>query len=119
MPAFQKIVRFHLAVSDMDTARDFYTDKLGFTLAQERSQGGERWAFLALPDDTVSVLLTTERQFMKPGTMKLYLSAPDIDAAYEELTAKGLELTGGVRHDQWATWFDFHDPEGNHLIVTG
>lgn len=119
MPILDRLVRFHMAVSDMDTARDFYRDKLGFTVVQERSQGGERWAFLSLAGDGVSVLLTTEAQFMKPGTMKLYLSTSNVDEAYEELSRKGVEVTGKVKKEKWAEWFDFYDPEGNHVIVTG
>jgi predicted enzyme related to lactoylglutathione lyase len=119
MPIVDKLVRFHLAVSDMDALREFYTDRLGFTVEQERSQDGNRWLFLTLPQDQVSLLLTTERQFMRPGTMKLYFSSSDVESAYAELTGKGVAVGDGVRHDTWATWFDFRDPDGNQVIVTG
>ena len=119
MPIVDKLVRFHMAVGDMDATREFYTDRLGFTVEQERSQDGDHWLFLALPDSEVSLLLTTERQYMRPGTMKLYFSTSDVESAYAELTGKGVAVSGGVRHDTWATWFDFHDPDGNQVIVTG
>ena len=33
---------------------------------------------------------------MKPGSMKLYLSTPDIEAAYKELKAKGFKFVGST-----------------------
>jgi catechol 2,3-dioxygenase-like lactoylglutathione lyase family enzyme len=119
MATFDKLIRFHMAVGDMDLAKEFYTEKLGFNVVNEITQDGDRWAFLALPNDAVSVLLTTESTFMKPGTMKLYLTSPDVEAAYQELSTRGVGLPSPVKHDRWATWFDFLDPEGNRVVVTG
>jgi predicted enzyme related to lactoylglutathione lyase len=119
MPLFDRLVRFHMAVNDIDVTRDFYAEKLGFTVDREMSMGDVRWAFLELPGDGVSVLLTTDQQFMKPGGMKLYLSTSDIEAACEGLRVKGVVVPDEVRRDDWATWFDFQDPDGNQVIVTG
>jgi catechol 2,3-dioxygenase-like lactoylglutathione lyase family enzyme len=118
MPIVDRLVRFHMAVNDLDAVREFYTGRLGFSVVQERSQDGDSWLFLTLPGDEVSLLLTTERQYMKPGTMKLYFSASDVEKAHAELAETGMAL-GDVRHDPWATWFDLHDPDGNQVIVTG
>ena len=40
---------------------------------------------MALPGGGTSINLTTEHENMKPGTLKLYLSTPEIEAAYNQL----------------------------------
>ena len=39
---------------------------------------GQRWVSMDLPGGGTSINLTTFHENMKPGTMKLYLSTPDI-----------------------------------------
>ena len=65
----------------------------------------------------MSINLTTFHENMKPGTMKLYLSTPDIEATLKELKAKGVKPKNEIKKDPWGTWFDFDDPDGNHWIT--
>jgi hypothetical protein len=48
--------------------------------------------------------------------MKLYLSTPDIEAAYQELKAKGVEPTSEIADDGWGKWFGMSDPDGKQLV---
>lgn len=54
---------------------------------------------------------------MRPGSLNLYLSTPDIEAANRELKAKGVRLAHEITHAGWGTSFDFADPDGNQWIV--
>jgi len=117
MKTIDKLMMFHMAVHDMDKVKEFYTDKLGFTVTADKEYGGKHWVSMELPGGGTSINLTTEHENMKPGTMKLYLSTPDIEAAYTELKAKGVKLTNEVTDDQWGKWFDFNDPDENHFLV--
>lgn len=118
MKTIDKITMIHMAVRDMDKAKEFYTDKLGFEATGDYEQGGGRWVPLVLHGDGPSIILTTYIENLKPGTMKLYVSTPDIEAAYRDLKAKGVELTSQIASDQYGKRFSIEDPDGNALFIT-
>ena len=71
---------------------------------------------MQLPDGT-SITLTNVYENMQPGTLKLYLSSSDIQAAFTELTTKGVKPTADITHAGWGTFFSFNDPDGNQWLV--
>ena len=115
--AVEKILMFTMAVTDMAKAKEFYADKLGFKVTRDYGQGDQHWVSLDAPGGGASLNLTTMHENMKPGTMKLYLSAPDIGAAYKELKAKGVEPTSEIADDGWGKWFGIGDPDGNNWLI--
>ena len=123
MNTFDKLVMFSMAVSDMVQAKDFYANKLGFRITTDyRQDDNNWWLSLELPGGGTSFTLTTAVKNMKPGTMKLYLSTPDIQNAYQQLTTNGVKLTSEIRDDLYGPgsgikWFSFDDPDGNQWIV--
>lgn len=123
MKTFDKFVMFSMAVADMVSARDFYADKLGFKITSDYRQNDNNWwVSLDLPGGGMTITLTTAHENMKPGTMKLYLSTPDIQATYKQLTAKGVKLTSGITDDLYGPgsgvkWFSFDDPDGNRWFT--
>src|SRR5258708_19515937 len=94
--AGEKILMFHMAVTDMAKAKEFYAEKLGFKVTQDYEQGDQHWVSLDAPGGGASLNLTTMHENMKPGTMKLYLSTPDIEAEYQELKAKHVDPTSQI-----------------------
>ncbi|HEY5745868.1 MAG TPA: VOC family protein [Chryseolinea sp.] len=123
MKTFDKLVMISMAVSDMASAKDFYADKLGFKITSDYRQNDDNWwVSFELPGGGTSVTLTTAPENMKPGTMKLYLSTPDIEGAHQQLTAKGVKLIGGINDDLYGPgsgvkWLNFNDPDGNQWIT--
>jgi len=115
--AVEKILMFTMAVTDMAKAKEFYADKLGFKVTKDYGQGDQHWVSLDAPGGGASLNLTTVHENMKPGTMKLYLSTPDIEAAYKELKAKGVEPTSEITDDGWGKWFGMSDPDGNKWLI--
>src|SRR5215471_14132213 len=119
--AVEKILMLHMAVTDMAKAKEFYAQKLGFQVTSDYGQGDHHWVSLAAPGGGASLNLTTMHENMKPGTMKLYLSTPDIEAAYRELEAKGVEVND-VKDDLYGPgsgvkWFGVRDPDGNKWLI--
>ena len=119
--AVEKILMFHMAVTDMAKAKAFYAEKLGFHVTRDYGQGDQHWVSLDAPGGGASLNLTTVYENMKPGTMKLYLSTPDIEAAYHELKAKGVKVNE-VKDDLYGPgsgvkWFDLSDPDGNQWLL--
>jgi len=115
--AVEKILMFTMAVTDMAKAKEFYAEKLGFQVTQDYGQGDQHWVSLDAPGGGTSLNLTTMHENMKPGTMKLYLSTPDIEAAYKELKTKGVEPTSEIAVDGWGKWFGMSDPDGNKWLI--
>ena len=119
--AVEKILMFTIAVTDMAKAKEFYAEKFGFHVTRDFGQGDQHWVSLDAPGGGASLNLTTAHENMKPGTMKLYVSTPDIAAAYQELKAKGVKVNE-VKDDLYGPgsgvkWFDLRDPDGNKWLI--
>ena len=128
MKTIDTLMMFHMAVSKIDEVKEFYTEKLGFKVkndftyneaqaAQAGVAAGSRWISMELPGGGTSINLTNVFENMKPGSMKLYLSTPDIEAAYKELIDKGVRPTDEITRAGWGTSFGFSDPDGNQWRV--
>ena len=117
MSIVDRVMMVHMAVSDMDRSKAFYTEKLGFEATGDYSQRGGRWVPLSLPGGGPSVVLTTYHENMRPGTMKLYISTPDVEAAFRELKARGVSPTSEVAEDPYGKRFSLSDPDGNDLVI--
>ncbi|HYQ74884.1 VOC family protein [Cellulomonas sp.] len=105
-------------VSDVDRAKDFYTQRAGFVLDHDHEVGGGiRFVQLTPPGSGASIAIGTGLTTMPPGSVEgLQLVVADIDAAREELTARGLEV-GEVQDFPWGRFLFFADPDGNRWAV--
>jgi predicted enzyme related to lactoylglutathione lyase len=109
-------------VTDVDRAKTFYTDKLGFVLDVDVTPTeGMRIVQLTPPGSACSIVIGTGMDAlsaMSAGTVKgLHLVVADIDAARNELVGRGVEVGevvdvgGGVKY----AWFS--DPDGNSMTL--
>ncbi|GLV54170.1 hypothetical protein KDH_10180 [Dictyobacter sp. S3.2.2.5] len=110
-----------IAVTEMAKAKAFYAGQLGFRVTTDFGQGDQHWVSLELPGGGASLNLTTMHENMQPGTMKLYLATSDLEAAYNELKAKGARVNE-VKDDLYGPgsgvkWFEISDPDGNRWLV--
>ena len=105
-------------VSDVDRAKAFYVDRVGF-LAEHDHQVSEELRFVQLtpPGSACSIALTTGAHEMRPGSVEgLQLVVEDADAARAELLERGVEV-GEVREFPWGRFVFFADPDGNGWAV--
>ena len=122
MQVADKIMMVNIAVSDMPKAKEFYEGKLGLKVMQDFRQSDDHWwVSLSTPDGGTTLTLTTYHGNMQPGTMLMYFQTSDVDTAHKELTDKGVKVSE-VQDDLFGPgsgvkWFDFDDPEGNHLYL--
>lgn len=119
-----------LPVSDVDRAKRFYSEQVGFHVDVDRQVGPEtRVVQLTPPGSACSVTIGTGLVAAEPGSIKgLQLVVDDIDSARNELLGRGVEVTG-VRHvgesggweegagGDWNSFFFFDDPDGNAWAV--
>ncbi|EGX55635.1 lyase [Streptomyces zinciresistens K42] len=113
-----------LPVTDIDRARDFYRDKVGFHVdIDQEVMPGMRIVQLTPPGSGCSIALgeaiwgmTESETTPAPGTYQgLQLCVADIEAARAELVERGLDVSEPVRYapDDGATFVYFTDPDGN------
>ncbi|WP_431838183.1 VOC family protein [Cellulomonas sp. Y8] len=105
-------------VSDVDRAKDFYTQRAGFVLDHDHEVGGGiRFVQLTPPGSGASIAIGTGLTTMPPGSVEgLQLVVADIDTAREELTGRGLDV-GEVQDFPWGRFLFFADPDGNRWAV--
>ncbi|WP_155055050.1 VOC family protein [Streptomyces blattellae] len=113
-----------LPVSDIDRARDFYRDQVGFHVdIDQEVMPGMRIVQLTPPGSGCSIALgdsiwdlTKGGTRPEPGSYQgLQLCVADIKAAHAELRERGLEVSEPTQYspDDGATFMYFTDPDGN------
>ena len=82
-------------VSDVDRARAFYADQLGFHVDHEnRTADGGRFVQLTPPGSGCSIVVGNGVVDMAPGSLKgLQLVVPDLRAARAQLVERGVRVS--------------------------
>ncbi|WP_265446401.1 glyoxalase superfamily protein [Flexivirga meconopsidis] len=107
-----------MPVTDVDRAKAFYTDQLGFHADfDERPVEGIRFVQLTPPGSACSIVIGEGVVEMQPGTQQgVMFVIDDADAALSELTGKGVQ-TGPVDEQEWGRFLYVTDPDGNKLVL--
>jgi predicted enzyme related to lactoylglutathione lyase len=105
-------------VTDVDRAKAFYVDKVGFVLDHDHRVSDEiRFVQLTPPGSACSIALGQGLVQTPPGSAQgLQLVVPDIEAARAELVERGLDV-GEVDRQPWGAFVYFTDPDGNGWAV--
>src|SRR5438270_12568315 len=96
-------------VSDVDRAKHFYSQQLGFNVDVDTQVGPNmRVVQLTPPGSACSVSFVTGQSLMAPGSLKgLQLVVSDVTTARAELAERGVDVTP-VRHVDNGDWVDGH-----------
>jgi catechol 2,3-dioxygenase-like lactoylglutathione lyase family enzyme len=126
-------------VADVDRAKAFY-ESLGWRLdADVPGDGGFRVVQLTPPGSPASIIFGSDVTAAAPGsTQGLYLVVDDIEAAREDLVARGVNVSevyhdaGGVfehagtehrlpgpdpNRTSYSSFASFNDPDGNRWVL--
>ena len=116
-------------VSDVDRAKQFYAEQVGFVVDVDQSFGEEfRVVQLTPPGSACSISIGKGLVESAPGSLKgMQLVVTDIEAARAELVERGVDVTN-VRHMDNGVWTDgsggpwnsfifFDEPDGNSWTV--
>ena len=119
-------------VSDVDRAKKFYTEQLGFAEDVDHSAGDSfRVVQLTPPGSACSISIGTGLTEAKPGTYQgTHLVVNDIVAARAQLVERGVDVSepfhftaqgkqDGVdpNRGKYGTYLSFEDPDGNGWTV--
>ncbi len=105
-------------VSDVDRAKAFYVDKIGFN-ADHDHQVNENLRFVQLtpPGSGCSIAIGQGLLDSEPGSVKgLQLVVKDIEAARAELAGRGAPISE-IDDQPWGRFLYFSDPDGNAWAV--
>ncbi len=108
-------------VRDQDRALAFWTGKLGLKVATDQPMGpGQRWIELTIPGaETRIVLFTPDGHQDRIGTFfNGSLETADVEKAYTEMKARGVEFRTPPKQEPWGTSAIFLDSEGNQFVLS-
>jgi catechol 2,3-dioxygenase-like lactoylglutathione lyase family enzyme len=104
-----------IPVSDVDRAKAFYADQVGFNPDHDHRLSDEiRFVQLTPPGSACSIVIGDGITNSAPGSAQgVLLVVSDIDAARSELVQRGVEISE-VQDTEWgARHAYFNDPDGN------
>ena len=109
-----KIELIILPVTDVDRAKAFYVDQIGFHADfDQRVNENLRFVQLTPAGSACSIAFGEGLTDAAPGSVKgLQAVVADADEAHAELTAKGVPVTD-VDDLAWGRFVHFADPDGN------
>jgi catechol 2,3-dioxygenase-like lactoylglutathione lyase family enzyme len=129
-----KTTRLHsLFVLDQDEALEFYVGKLGLEVNTDQDLGFMRWLTVNVPGDPGREILLekpgppsmdngtaeTVRELVSKGATAGWIgfSTDDARATYEDLLAKGVEMTQEPTERSYGIDFGLRDPFGNAIRI--
>jgi catechol 2,3-dioxygenase-like lactoylglutathione lyase family enzyme len=101
-------------VSNVDKAKEFYVDKVGFNLDHDH-QVNEQLRFVQLTPQgsACSIVIGDGITQMKPGSQQgLQMVVKDVRAIRDDLMSRGVEVSE-VEEMPWGKFVFFSDPDGN------
>ncbi len=113
-----KLEVVHVPVSDVDRAKAFYTEQIGFNADHDHQVNDElRFVQLTPPGSACSIAIGTGLTDMQPGSIKgLMMVVPDVQAARDELMRRGTEVSD-IDVQPWGSFVYFSDPDGNSWVL--
>lgn len=121
-----------LPVSDVDRAKAFYTEKLGFSLDVDHQPNDDfRVVQMTPPGSACSVTIGVGITSAEPGTYRgTHLVVTDIEAARSKLVERGVDVSpirhmtaqgwadgADPDHADYSSFADFADPDGNTWVL--
>jgi len=113
-----KLEVVHVPVTDVDRAKAFYTEQIGFNADHDHQVNEElRFVQLTPPGSACSIAIGTGLTQMKPGSIEgLMMVVSDVQAARDELMQRGTEVSE-IDVQPWGSFVYFSDPDGNAWIL--
>ncbi|HWD62613.1 MAG TPA: glyoxalase superfamily protein [Humibacter sp.] len=113
-----KIELIFVPVSDVDRAKHFYADQLGFNVDYDQTVNDEiRFVQITPPGSACSIAFGKGLTEMPVGSQRgVQMVIDDADAAREQLIANGVDASE-VEDLAWGRFVTFEDPDGNRWTL--
>jgi predicted enzyme related to lactoylglutathione lyase len=113
-----KLELIGIPVSDVDRAKAFYTEQVGFNADHDHTVSDEiRFVQLTPPGSACSIAIGRGVIDTPPGSVQgMQMVVTDIEAAHAELAGRGVEVSE-IQDFPWGRFVFFKDPDGNGWAV--
>jgi predicted enzyme related to lactoylglutathione lyase len=113
-----KIELVAIPVSDVDRAKAFYAEKIGFNADHDhRVSDTLRFVQLTPPGSACSITIGEGISEASPGSVRgMQMVVSDVNAARSELAGRGVDVSE-VQEFPWGLFVYFADPDGNQWAV--
>jgi predicted enzyme related to lactoylglutathione lyase len=118
MASEMRLELIQVPVSDIDRAKAFYVEKVGFAADHDHQVTDElRFVQLTPAGSACSIALTSGAHQMKPGSLEgLQMVVDDAEASRKELAGRGVDVSE-VQVFPWGSFVFFADPDGNRWAL--
>jgi catechol 2,3-dioxygenase-like lactoylglutathione lyase family enzyme len=109
-----KLELVFVPVTDVDRAKAFYADQVGFHADHDQQVNDElRFVQLTPPGSACSIAIGTGLTDMAPGSLRsLQVVVEDVAVARKQLVERGVDASD-VDVQPWGSFVTFADPDGN------
>ena len=109
-----KLELIAVPVTDVDRAKAFYTEKIGFHADFDQQVREDlRFVQLTPAGSACSIVIGVGITTMQPGSLEgLLMVVPDVKAVREELVKRGVDISE-IDVQVWGSFAYFRDPDGN------
>jgi predicted enzyme related to lactoylglutathione lyase len=113
-----KIELIGIPVSDVDRAKAFYVEQVGFNADHDHQVSDDlRFIQLTPPGSACSITIGTGITDAEPGSVQgMQMVVPDIETAHAELSGRGVDV-GEIQDMPWGRFIFFADPDGNRWAI--
>ena len=122
----KRVILVKLLVNNHDEALEFYTNKLGFEVAEDSKMGDYRWLLVRLPDNkefciNFDVAKTSEQKALvgcQAADLPLFsIDTDDCMSQYRALKERGVEFEGEPEARPYGTGVLMKDLYGNKIYI--
>jgi catechol 2,3-dioxygenase-like lactoylglutathione lyase family enzyme len=122
----KRVTLVKLLVSSQDEALEFYTKKLGFEVAEDRTMGDYRWLLVRLPDNkefciNLDAAKTSEQQALvgrqAAGLPLFSIETDDCMSEHTALKERGVQFEGEPEVQPYGTGVLMEDLYGNKIYI--
>ena len=132
----KQLTQVNVWVNDQDEALAFYTEKLGMEVREDVTVpelGNFRWLTVGLPGQDVAIALMSipgppvfdeetraqiQALLATGHSGGLFFSTDDCQAAYDDLSARGVKFNDPPTKQPYGIDTSFRDPSGNNVRLT-
>lgn len=122
-----KIEMVPVPVTDVDRAKEFYAEKVGWPVDVDHAVG-DRFRIVQLTPPGSGCSITLGVSAMAPGSLNgVQIVVGDIAAARDDLVGRGVDVSpvfhfDGTERvdgpgDRWNSFAEFSDPDGNRWVL--
>jgi catechol 2,3-dioxygenase-like lactoylglutathione lyase family enzyme len=121
-----RVTLVKLLVNDQDEALDFYTEKLGFEVAEDSRLGEYRWVLVRMPDNeefciNLDVAKTDDQKALvgrQAADLPLFsIETDDCMREYQALKERGVTFEGEPEVQPYGTGVMMRDLHGNKIYI--